>query len=181
VGRFLLGNQPAAFKRTLIMGNAGCGKTWLASRLGTTLGLPVVHLDDMHWEPGHNGIARDKALRDADVRAAARADTWIMEGVYGQLVNMVLSRVTALIWIDLPEGECTENIRQRGMQGEESDEQFQDLLNWVAEYRTRTKNWNSSEAHSRMFAAYSGSKWLMTNRVDIAAFLAAAAAASQNS
>jgi adenylate kinase family enzyme len=165
------------------MGNGGCGKTWLARRLGKIVGLSVVHLDDMHWEPGHNGIARDRALRDADVQAAAQADTWIMEGVYGQLMNMVLSRVTALIWIDLPEGECMANIRQRGMQGEESEEQFQDLLNWVSEYRTRTKNWNSFEAHSKMFDAYSGPKWLMTSRVDIAAFLdhAVAATASQNS
>ncbi|RWG57986.1 MAG: AAA family ATPase [Mesorhizobium sp.] len=153
------------------MGNGGCGKTWLARRLGTTLGLPVVHLDDMHWEPGHNGIARDRALRDADVQAAAQADTWIMEGVYGQLVNTVLSRVTSLIWIDLPEEECMANIRQRGMQGEESEQQFQDLLNWVAEYRTRTKNWNSFEAHSKLFVGYSGSKSILTSREEISAYV----------
>ncbi len=74
------------------MGNGGCGKTWLARRLGNSLGVPAIHLDDLHWEPGRCGVARDRAVRDADVQAAAHADTWIMEGVYGQLVNVVFSR-----------------------------------------------------------------------------------------
>nr|WP_246798259.1 hypothetical protein [Rhizobium leguminosarum] len=42
----------AAFDRMLIMGNGGAGKTWLACRIGEQLQHPVVHLDDMHWEPG---------------------------------------------------------------------------------------------------------------------------------
>jgi len=123
------------------MGNGGSGKTWLARRLGSVLGHQVIHLDDLHWEPGHYGIARDRSLRDRDVRIAAEAERWIMEGVYGQLVQMVLGRVTALIWLDLPEEECIANIRQRGIQGGGSQTRFQDLLQWVAGYRART-NWN---------------------------------------
>jgi adenylate kinase family enzyme len=164
--------KETALRRVLIIGNGGCGKTWLAKRLGETLGLPVIHLDDMHWEPGHHGVPRDRALRDKGVQAAARADKWIMEGVYGQLANMVLNRVTTLLWIDLPEEECIANARQRGVQGEESEEQFQGLLAWIAEYRTRTKNWNSFEAHSRLFAAYSGPKSRLTSREQMSAYLA---------
>lgn len=117
-------DTPPAFKRMLIMGNGGCGKTWLAHRISERLGFPAIHLDDMHWEPGHYGKARDTALRDDDVKAAAQADEWVMEGVYGQLVNMVLDRVTTLIWIDLPEEECIANIKERGIQGGGSDTRF---------------------------------------------------------
>nr|WP_246729199.1 hypothetical protein [Rhizobium leguminosarum] len=78
-------DPPIAFDRMLIMGNGGAGKTWLASRVGEQLHHPVVHLDDMHWEPGRYGIARDRALRDEMVKEAAEGDAWVMEGVYGQL------------------------------------------------------------------------------------------------
>ncbi len=44
---------PAAFDRTPIMGNGGTGKTWRARGLAERLQHPVVHLDDIHWEPGY--------------------------------------------------------------------------------------------------------------------------------
>ncbi len=102
-------NASTAFERVLIMGNGGSGKTWLARRIGEQLRHPIIHLNDIHWEPGRYGIARDRTLR-TEVKAAANDDRWIMEGVYGQLVNMVLRRVTALIWIDLPEEACIANV-----------------------------------------------------------------------
>jgi adenylate kinase family enzyme len=174
-------DTPPAFKRMLIMGNGGCGKTWLAHRISERLGFPAIHLDDMHWEPGHYGKARDTALRDDDVKAAAQVDEWVMEGVYGQLVNMVLDRVTTLVWIDLPEEECIANIKERGIQGGGSDTRFQDLLRWVAEYRTRKKNWNSFEAHARLFDGYAGPKSSLTSRSEILAYLAQFRPAALNS
>ncbi|MGZ2405700.1 hypothetical protein ACVIKO_002960 [Rhizobium ruizarguesonis] len=138
-------NPSAAFDRMLIMGNGGAGKTWLARRIGEQLHHPVVHLDDMHWEPGRYGIDRDRALRDEMVKAAAERHAWVMEGVYGQLANMVLNRTTILIWIDLPEEECIANIKLRGIQGGETGTQFDGLLTWVAAYRSRT----NTGIHSR--------------------------------
>ncbi len=160
-----------ASDRILIMGNGGSGKTWLAGSLAQILQHPVVHLDDMHWEPGHFGIARERELRDRMVMEAAAAERWIMEGVYGQLVNMVFDRVTSLIWLDLPEEECIANARRRGIQGGDSETGFQDLLTWIAEYRARKNNWNSFEAHAKLFDAYSGPKLRPRNRAEIAAYL----------
>jgi adenylate kinase family enzyme len=159
------------FDRVLIMGNGGSGKTWLAGNLARILGPRVLHLDDIHWEPGHYGVARDRTLRDRLVMDAATDDRWIMEGVYGQLANMVLNRVTTLIWLDLPEEECLANVRQRGIQGGGSQTRFQDLLTWVAEYRSRKNNWNSFEAHQRLFDKYQGSKAHLTDRAGISAYL----------
>jgi len=163
-------NPSTPFERVLIMGNGGSGKTWLARRIGEQLRHPIIHLDDIHWEPGRYGIARDRTLRDEMVTAAADGDRWIMEGVYGQLVNMVLRRATALIWLDLPEEACIANVTERGIQGGETQTQFIGLLKWVAEYRTRTNNWNSFEAHAKLYSAFPGAKWVLSDRGAVTLF-----------
>jgi adenylate kinase family enzyme len=161
----------APFDRLLIMGNGGSGKTWLAGRLAHILGHRVIHLDDLHWEPGGYGIARDKAVRNKLVMEAAAAERWMMEGVYGQVVDIVLGRVTTLIWLDVPEEECLRNVRARGRQGGGSETAFRDLLTWVAGYRKRKNNWNSFEAHEKLFHAYDGPKARLTDRAEIAGYV----------
>lgn len=40
----------------MIIGSGGAGKSTLARQLGTVLGLPVIHLDAIHWQPGSTGV-----------------------------------------------------------------------------------------------------------------------------
>lgn len=154
------------------MGNGGSGKTWLARRLAEPLGLPLVHLDDVHWEPGRYGIARDRAVVREDVRTIAAGEAWLIEGVYGLYVDIALPRTTTLIWLDLSAEECVANIMRRGIQGGESQESFDGLVKWVQEYRTRKNNWNSFDGHLKLFESFSGDKARLSDRNEINAYVA---------
>ncbi len=154
----------------MITGNGGSGKTWLARRLAEPLGLPLVHLDDVHWEPGRYGISRDRAVVREDVRTIAAGEAWLIEGVYGLYVDIALPRTTTLIWLDLSEEECVANIMRRGIQGGESQESFDGLVKWVQEYRTRKNNWNSFDGHLKLFESFSGEKARLTNRAEVDAY-----------
>lgn len=61
----------------VIIGNSGSGKTWLAERLRTILLAPVIHLDDLFWEPG----GFDKKRRDEEIELlieqSKSGDSWI--------------------------------------------------------------------------------------------------------
>ena len=159
-------------RRTLIFGNGGSGKTWLAGRLGEALLRPVIHLDDLRWEPGKYGIARDDQRVVDEVIEAATAEHWLMEGVYGWLAKAVLPRATTLIWIDLPEAECVANIRARGIQGGGTEAAFEELIQWVSDYRLRN-NSTCFAAHLQLFDAFAGDKIRLLSRDEIAAFLEA--------
>jgi adenylate kinase family enzyme len=157
--------------RILIVGNGGSGKSFVAKQVSSTLALPVVHLDDLHWMPGQYGVARDKQEVAELTRAEAEAERWIIEGVYGWLAKIALPRATTLVWLDIAEAECVDNIRRRGIQGGGSAADFEGLLKWVSEYRVRT-NSNSYTAHEGLYPGFEGEKFRLTDRREVDAFLA---------
>lgn len=157
--------------RVFIMGNGGSGKTWLAQQLAQRLRYPVFHLDDFHWLPNFAG-ERPRDERNRLVADAADGNSWIMEGIYGSILRQVLSRVTALIWLDIPDSECISNLIQRGQTGGGTEEQFEELLEYTRGYRLRKNHMNSFDAHERFFEAHSLQKLKLGSRSDATAFLA---------
>ncbi|NPE61243.1 hypothetical protein HLB27_09135 [Dickeya dadantii] len=140
----------SALRRTLIMGNSGSGKSWLAEQLAARLQAPAIDLDLINWEPGGYGQARERELVKAEARELAQAECWIMEGVYGWLMQEVVQQATALIWLDIPVDECLNNIRQRGLRRGGDEAALAELLRWAGEYRERQSN-SSFSGHQRVF------------------------------
>jgi adenylate kinase family enzyme len=96
-------------RRIVIFGNAGSGKSTLARRLGERLGLPVVHLDVLFWEPGWTEPDND-AFR-ARVSAAIAGDSWICEGNYlSRTFDLRLPRADQVIWLDTPRLTCVRRV-----------------------------------------------------------------------
>jgi len=92
-------------RRVVILGNAGSGKSTLARRLGERLGLPVVHLDVLFWEPGWTKPDND-AFR-ARVRAAIAGDAWVCDGNYvRRTFDLRLPRADQIIWMDTSRRAC---------------------------------------------------------------------------
>ena len=66
-------------RRVMIIGAVGTGKSVLSTRLGQLLGLPVIHLDLIVWQPGCRVIPDDEFM--AIHRDLIARDSWIIEGV----------------------------------------------------------------------------------------------------
>src|SRR4051812_46219216 len=66
-------------RRVMIIGAVGTGKSTLGTRLGQVLGLPVIHLDLIVWQPGCRVIPDDELM--AIHRELIAGASWIIEGV----------------------------------------------------------------------------------------------------
>jgi adenylate kinase family enzyme len=82
----------------VIVGSTGSGKTTLATFLATRLNAPHVELDALHWEPGWVQ-ASPEAFR-ARVDEALAGPTWVADGNYGSVRDLVWTRANTLIWLD---------------------------------------------------------------------------------
>ena len=101
-------------RRIAILGNAGSGKSFLARKLGAIHGIPVLDLDDLFWLcPGDYTTKRPMDELSALVDAEWRKDAWIVEGVYGELIEPFLARSQQLVWLDLPWNCSRERITAR--------------------------------------------------------------------
>lgn len=91
---------PGPYRRVMVMGPCGSGKSTVARRLGALLGLPVTHMDQLHHGPGWE--PRLKADFEADLTAAAAAPEWIIDGNHFGLSQQRLDRADLVVMLDLP-------------------------------------------------------------------------------
>lgn len=88
--------------RIMIVGQPGSGKSTLAQAIGERTGLPVIHIDRIHWMPGWVERSREEKTRLCN--EAAEADRWIFEGGHSATWAGRIARASMLIWLDRPVG-----------------------------------------------------------------------------
>lgn len=89
-------------QRVMINGGPGSGKSTLARIMGERTGLPVHHMDKIHWKPGWT--PRPGAEKIPLIRDIIAQDAWIFEGGHSTTYAERMARADTLIWLDLPIG-----------------------------------------------------------------------------
>lgn len=101
------------YKRIMIIGNNGCGKSFFARELATLCGLPLIHLDKEFWGPGwqqpseREWIARQKQL--------IKGAEWIIEGNHTGTMELRFRAADAVVFLDINRTLCLISLlRRRG-------------------------------------------------------------------
>lgn len=89
-------------QRVMINGGPGSGKSTLARIMGKQLGLPVYHMDQIHWTPGW--VERPKADKIPLVHEIIARNQWVFEGGHSITYVDRIARADTFIWLDLPVG-----------------------------------------------------------------------------
>lgn len=85
-------------KRVMVIGQPGAGTSSLARALSARVGLPVVHLDHIHWQSGW--VERPIEEKIPLIRAEEEKEAWIIEGGLSRTWDTRLARADTLVWVD---------------------------------------------------------------------------------
>lgn len=83
-----------------MVGVSGSGKTTLAAQLASCLDAPHLELDSVFHQPGWQPLAREEFR--ARAAAFAAGDTWVVDGSYTSVLDLVWQRADTVVWLDLP-------------------------------------------------------------------------------
>jgi adenylate kinase family enzyme len=127
--------------RIVVVGTSGAGKTTFARALATSLAYPHVELDVCHWGP--NWTVRPDFVERVD--RAIQADTWVLDGNYSAVRDLVWARASAIVWL---------NFSFPVVFGRA-------LLRSLRRIVTRELVFGSRETWSRLFAADGIPRWVL--------------------
>ncbi|MDJ0571462.1 MAG: DNA topology modulation protein [Pleurocapsa sp. MO_192.B19] len=101
-------------QRVAIIGSCGAGKSTLSKTLGEKLKLPIIHLDAYYWKSGwqeSDGEEWQQIHQDL-----IKGDRWIIDGNYGNTMNLRLAAADTIIWLDFNRYLCLWRVFKRYMQ-----------------------------------------------------------------
>ncbi|HEY9105899.1 MAG TPA: adenylate kinase [Roseateles sp.] len=165
--------------RLVIIGNSGSGRTWLATRLGTKVAAPVVHLDEIFWLPGGFNEKRPTSQVMALVDLKRAGERWISEGVYGNLARQFMLCAPSLVWLDPPWEVCRLRLESRGSESnahmgrEQSEEGLRQLVEWAQSYGSRQGS-SGRAAHLALFESFNGPRVKLDSERQVLEYLQAA-------
>lgn len=149
-------------KRILIFGNSGSGKSTMARRLSSELGVPHLDLDQLAW----TSPAVRKPLSDSaqEIHAFTAANpAWVAEGCYGDLLEHILPQATEVRFLNPGTEACVGNCLVRPWEPDkypskaEQDARLAFLIDWVREYELRTDEYSLAR-HRALFERFPGAK-----------------------
>jgi adenylate kinase family enzyme len=93
-----IANRAHTMKRIAIIGTTGSGKSTLASALASKVSAPHTELDYLNWLPGWQ--ERDRVEFRALVDEATSKPTWVIDGGYSEVRDLVWGRADTIIWLN---------------------------------------------------------------------------------
>jgi len=86
------------YKKIVVIGTTGSGKSTLAEQLAEKLGLSLIELDALNWDP--NWTAAGDKILCSRVEEATRTPAWVVAGNYSVTRPITWQRAKAIIWLD---------------------------------------------------------------------------------
>ena len=150
-------------RKVVLFGNSGSGKSTLAKKMMKDFGLAHLDLDTLAWKEGPSERRELELSKIGINRFLGEYESWVIEGCYADLLQIVALSATKLIFLN-PEIEvCVKNCRSRPWEQhkynsfEEQNENLSMLIDWVRQYEMRGDEFSFS-SHQALYDNFDGEK-----------------------
>lgn len=150
--------------KTIIFGNSGSGKSTLAKSMSSGSDVAHLDLDTIAWLPT-NPPTRTPIVDAKHKISNFLIDnkSWVIEGCYADLLELVMPSADELIFLNLPIEICIKNAKSRPWEPHKYEsKQAQDknldmLISWIKDYEKRTDTF-SKTSHMALYNKFTGTK-----------------------
>jgi adenylate kinase family enzyme len=125
------GTGESRHQRISVVGTLGSGKTTFARKASGIINAPHIELDRLHWE--RNWVEAPNDVFRERVRHSLQGKSWVADGNYHQVRDIVWSRANTVVWLD---------YSFRLIMGRLAKRTLRRIL-------TREKLWNGNQEHFR--------------------------------
>lgn len=99
------------YKRILVIGSSGSGKSWLSQKLAAMTGLPLIHLDMEYWHPGWVETGREEWDKKQIELTAGEA--WLIDGNYNRTMELRFQKADMVVFLDINRLRCVFQAMRR--------------------------------------------------------------------
>ena len=93
-----MGQNKFPYKRTIIFGSTGVGKTTMVKHISEEFSLPIIDIDSLRREAGKTATPEETFSQL--VTESVNSDTWIIDGSYTSVQDIIWPRAEAIVWLD---------------------------------------------------------------------------------
>jgi adenylate kinase family enzyme len=146
-------------RRVSVIGSSGSGKSTVASALARAMGAPWLELDSVYHQADWTPLPAEEFRRR--VLAAAAGESWVIDGGYSAVRDLVWARADTVVWLDLPKRTVMRRIVWRTLRRvagraelwNGNRERWRNLFTWDPEESVISWAWHKHGPQRERYAA----------------------------
>ena len=99
------------YRRIIIIGPGGAGKSYFSKQLAAITNLPLIHLDNIFWKEDRTHISREEF--DEKLLKILKQDKWIIDGDYSRTYELRIKYADTIYFLDFPLEVALKGVQSR--------------------------------------------------------------------
>ena len=132
------------YKKIIVIGCPGSGKSVFSGELHKITGLPLYHMDMLYWNEDKTPVPKD--VFHQRLRHAMASEKWIIAGNYGSTMQLRLEKCDTVFFLDYPLDICLAGVRERAGKPrsdmpwtEDPEHEDEEFISFIKSYNSKSR------------------------------------------